>query len=266
MKQALRRTIRIACAAAVALSAAPLAAVQAANPPAAVPTPPPPPQAPAAPGVPAAPGAPAAATPATISDQEASYLFGLTFAEKLRGIGIVGQVSTDALMRGVKDALGGKTSTPDDNRKIQQYVNASLRAVSDRNKAAAAEFLAKNGAKKDVQTTASGLQYKVIKPGDAAAPAVLATDEVEVNYRGRLADGTEFDSSYARGMPATFTVSGVIKGWTEALMMMKPGASYVLYIPPELAYGVQGRPPKIPSNSLLIFDVELVSVKAKPAS
>jgi FKBP-type peptidyl-prolyl cis-trans isomerase len=211
-----------------------------------------------------APPAPAPA-PAIIDDKEASYLFGLTFAEQLRRVGVAGQISSDQLMRGVKDALQGKASTPDDNRKIQQYVTESMRLAAERNKAAAADFLAKNGAKKDVQTTASGLQYKVIKAGDANAPAVQASDDVEVNYRGRLADGTEFDSSYSRGAPATFPVGGVIRGWTEALLLMKPGASYVLYIPPELAYGVRGKPPKIPANSLLIFDIELLSVKAKPA-
>jgi FKBP-type peptidyl-prolyl cis-trans isomerase FklB len=261
MKQILHRTIRFACAGAVILWAAPLQAVQPANQTAAPQSAPP--QTPPA-STPAAPPPPAA--PEIISDQEASYLFGLTFAEQLRRVGVGGQVSTESLMRGVKDALGGKSSTPDDNRKIQQYVNAAMRAAADRNQAAAADFLAKNGTKKDVKTTASGLQYKVIKPGDASAAAVLATDTVEVNYRGRLLDGTEFDSSYARGTPATFPVGGVIKGWTEALQLMKPGASYVLYIPPELAYGAMGKPPKIPANSLLVFDVELLSVKAKPAA
>jgi FKBP-type peptidyl-prolyl cis-trans isomerase FklB len=218
------------------------------------------PQSPPAAGV--APAPPPA--PEVINDQEASYLFGLTFAEQLRRAGVASQVSTDALMRGVKDALQGKSSTPDDNRKIQQYVNVQMRAASERNKTAAADFLAKNATKKDVHTTASGLQYKVIKPGDANAPAILATDDVDVNYRGRLIDGSEFDNSYSRGVPSTFQVGQVIKGWTEALMMMKPGASYTLYIPPDLAYGERGKPPKIPSNSLLIFDVELVDVKSKP--
>jgi len=268
MKQPAYRSIRFACAGAGAalLCVAPL---EAAPPPAQSATAPGAGQAaPASQNPNASAGAAAPATPsapAVISDQEASYLFGLTFAEQLRRVGVGGQVSTDALMRGVKDALQGKSSTPDDNRKIQQYVSVSMRAAADRNKAAAADFLAKNATRKDVHTTASGLQYKVIKPGDTSAPPVLVTDDVEVNYRGRLQDGTEFDNSYARGVPATFPVGGVIKGWTEALMLMKPGASFVLYIPPELAYGAAGKPPRIPSNSLLIFDVELLSVKSKPA-
>jgi FKBP-type peptidyl-prolyl cis-trans isomerase FklB len=259
MKQTLHRTFRFACAGAVILWAAPLQAVQPSN--QTSPTQPAaPPQSPSAATPPAAPPA-----PETISDQQASYLFGLTYAEQLRRIGVAGQVSTESLMRGVKDGLGGKSSTVDDNQKIQQYVNVSMRTAADRNRAAATDFLAKNGTKKDVKTTASGLQYKVVKEGDASAPPVLATDTVEVNYRGRLLDGSEFDSTYTRGTPATFPVGGVIKGWTEALQLMKPGASYVLYVPPELAYGVMGKPPRIPPNSLLMFDVELLSVKAKPA-
>jgi FKBP-type peptidyl-prolyl cis-trans isomerase len=137
-----------------------------------------------------------------------------------------------------------------------------MQAAGARNKTAAAEFLAKNGQKKGVQTTASGLQYKVTKPGDEKAPAIAATDEVTVNYRGKLIDGTEFDSSFSHGSPATFPVRGVIKGWQEALVLMKPGASFELYVPPELGYGPQPKP-NIPANSLLIFDVDILSVKAK---
>ena len=102
----------------------------------------------------------------------------------------------------------------------------------------------------------------MLAPGDAKAPPIAATDQVTVNYVGKLIDGTEFDSSYTRGTPATFGVSGVIKGWQEALVLMKPGAKWELYVPPELAYGANPRP-GIPANSLLIFDVELLS--AKPA-
>ena len=112
-----------------------------------------------------------------------------------------------------------------------------------------------------MKTTASGLQYKVLVPGDAKAPPIAATDEVTVNYRGKLLDGTEFDSSYTRGTPATFPVNGVIKGWQEALVLMKPGAKWELYVPPELGYGANPRP-GIPANSLLIFDVDLISAKS----
>ncbi len=210
----------------------------------------------------AAPAPPPA--PAQITDEQASYLFGLTFGEQLYGIGVGPQVTPDAVMRGVKDALQGKKSTLPEKQQIQEYVKTTMQAAAARNKTAAAEFLAKNGTKKGVQTTASGLQYKVTKPGDAKAPAITATDEVTVNYRGKLIDGTEFDSSFSHGQPASFKVLGVIKGWQEALLLMKPGASFELYVPPELGYGPQPKP-NIPGNSLLIFDVDILSVKAQPA-
>jgi FKBP-type peptidyl-prolyl cis-trans isomerase FklB len=258
MKQTLSRTIRIACTAAAVFAAAPLLAQapnQAATPPN---------QAGSSSGTPAAGAAMRARppAPAPITDEQASYLFGLTFGEQLHVIGVSGQVAPDAVMRGVKEALQGKQSTPAERQQIQEYVKVSMQAAAERNKTAASEFLAKNGSKKGVQTTASGLQYKVMKPGDGKAPPITAADEVTVNYRGKLIDGTEFDSSYSRGVPANFQVGGVIKGWQEALLLMKPGASYELYVPPELAYGSQPRP-SIPANSLLIFDVDLVSVKPK---
>ncbi|MGH8148863.1 MAG: FKBP-type peptidyl-prolyl cis-trans isomerase, partial [Steroidobacteraceae bacterium] len=112
-------------------------------------------------------------------------------------------------------------------------------------------------------TTASGLQYRILRPGSGAPPR--PTDEVTVNYRGTLLDGTEFDSSYKRGMPATFPVNHVIKGWREALVLMKPGSKWELYVPPELAYG-EDSPPPIPPGSLLEFQVELLSIKPASAS
>jgi FKBP-type peptidyl-prolyl cis-trans isomerase len=125
--------------------------------------------------------------------------------------------------------------------------------------------LQRNGKEKGVKTTASGLQYKIIAAGDTTAPAIKPTDEVSVQYRGKLIDGAEFDSSYSRGVPATFTVQGVIKGWQEALALMKPGAKWTLYVPPELGYGESPKP-GIPGGSLLIFDVELLSVKPSAAA
>src|SRR5205814_7535421 len=110
-----------------------------------------------------------------------------------------------------------------------------------------------------VKTTASGLQYKVEKEGSGTPPK--ETDTVEVNYRGTLIDGTEFDSSYKRGEPATFPVNRVIKGWTEALQLMKPGAKYQLFIPSNLAYGPGGTGGDVGPNATLIFEVELLSVK-----
>jgi len=122
-------------------------------------------------------------------------------------------------------------------------------------------FLAENGKREGVVTLESGLQYEIIDPGDGPSPS--ATDRVTTNYRGTLIDGTEFDSSYSRGRPATFPVNGVIKGWTEALQLMKTGAKWKLYVPADLAYGERGSPPKIGPNETLIFEVELIGVDTK---
>jgi FKBP-type peptidyl-prolyl cis-trans isomerase len=137
-----------------------------------------------------------------------------------------------------------------------------MKAQGDNNKKEGEAFLAKNKAKKGVKTLPSGLQYKVITEGKGKMPK--ASDTVTVQYKGTLIDGTEFDSSYKRGQPATFPVSGVIKGWTEALQLMKEGSKWELVIPSDLAYGdkgTQGGP--IGSNAVLIFEVELVSIKAQ---
>jgi FKBP-type peptidyl-prolyl cis-trans isomerase FklB len=211
------------------------------------------------------PAAPAPAAPTDQSIEQTSYLFGLTFAEQLHGVGITGQLNSDAINRGIKDGLQGKKSTRADQQQLQAYVQSVMAESLGRNKAAAKDFLAKNGQEKGVKTTASGLEYKVLIAGDAKAPAVAPTDEVTVNYRGKLLDGSEFDSSYARGQPATFKVNGVIKGWQEALVLMKPGAKWQLFVPPELAYDASPRP-GIPAGSLLNFEVELVSVKSGEAA
>jgi len=214
---------------------------------------------------PNAPPAAATAPPAAPSAEQTSYLFGLTFGEQLNRVGITDQVSLEAITRGIKDGLHGKKSTPADQQQVQAYVRSVMEAATSKNQAAAKEFLERNGKEKGVKTTASGLQYKIITAGDATAAAIKPTDEVSVQYRGKLIDGTEFDSSYSRGVPATFTVQGVIKGWQEALALMKPGAKWVLYVPPELGYGESPKP-GIPGGSLLIFDVELLSVKPSAAA
>jgi FKBP-type peptidyl-prolyl cis-trans isomerase len=120
-------------------------------------------------------------------------------------------------------------------------------------------FLAENARKEGVRTLPSGLQYQVLSQGEGDPPA--ATDTVTVHYRGTLVDGSEFDSSYGRGEPATFPLDRVIRGWTEGLRLMRPGAKYRLFVPPELAYGERGGGPKIGPNSTLVFEVELLSVQ-----
>jgi FKBP-type peptidyl-prolyl cis-trans isomerase FkpA len=209
---------------------------------------------------------PAAAAPAEkpVDKNAVSYSLGVMFGEQLKGGGLQSDsVSTERLGQGVRDALSGKAKLSDDDRAhIMQMVRASQQALVDTNHKAAAKFLAENGKKPGVITTASGLEYQVHKEGTGASPK--ASDEAVVNYRGTLLDGTEFDSSYKRGQPATFPVGRVIPGWTEGLQLMKPGGKYTLWVPPQLAYDMRSPSPTIPPGSLLVFEVELLS--AKPAA
>jgi FKBP-type peptidyl-prolyl cis-trans isomerase FklB len=176
-------------------------------------------------------------------------------------------INPDILAAGIKDALANKPQlTPDQVKDVMAQFEKDMeqkqKELGDKNKTEGAKFLEENKKKPDVKTTASGLQYKLIKEGTGAQPK--ATDMVTVNYRGTLIDGTEFDSSYKRGQPATFPVNGVIKGWTEALQLMKQGSKYQLFIPANLAYGERAMGPDIGPNSTLIFEVELQDIKPAP--
>jgi FKBP-type peptidyl-prolyl cis-trans isomerase len=203
----------------------------------------------------------AAATDAAASEKNAaSYSLGVSMGDQLRSNGIPADaVNTQRLAQGVHDALNGKVKLSEtDQKNIQQLVRNAQQGAAETNHRAAEKFLAENGKKPGVVTTASGLEYQVLAPGSGESPK--ATDEVTVNYRGTLLDGTEFDSSYKRGQPASFVLGRVIPGWTEGLQLMKPGAKYQLFVPPQLAYDVHPRP-GIPPGSLLIFEVELLSFK-----
>jgi FKBP-type peptidyl-prolyl cis-trans isomerase FklB len=194
------------------------------------------------------------------SIDQTSYMFGVTLGAQLHRVGITNELSNDALSRGIRDGLNGREPTSGEMQQLQAYIRSVAEAAAARNRAAAADYLARNGREKGVVTAASGLEYKVIAAGDKKAPPVTTLDQVTVQYRGQLLDGTEFDSTYSRGAPSTFPVNGVIKGWQEALVLMKPGAKYRLFIPPDLAYGSVPKP-KIPAGSLLIFDVEMISAQ-----
>lgn len=194
--------------------------------------------------------------------EKVSYSIGLNIGFNFRKQNV--DLSPDVLAQGIKDALAGKPALTEEQVKetmmeFEKSLQEKQKAAGDKNKAEGEKFLADNKSKSGVKTTASGLQYIVEKEGSGTPPA--AADTVTVNYRGTLIDGTEFDSSYKRGEPATFPVSGVIKGWTEALQLMKKGAKYKLFIPSSLAYGDRGAPPDISPNSTLIFEVELLDVK-----
>jgi FKBP-type peptidyl-prolyl cis-trans isomerase len=208
-----------------------------------------------------APAKAGAAKEAPAKTSSASYSVGVSMGEQLRASGVPPDlINAQQLAQGVHDAISGKASMTDKDR---ENLRGLVDSVGESNHRAAAKFLAENGKKSDVVTTASGLQYKVLTAGSGASPK--PNDEVTVNYRGTLLNGTEFDSSYKRGQPANFQVNRVIPGWTEALGLMKPGAKFQLFIPPQLAYDLRSAPP-IPPGSALIFEVELVSVKAAPAA
>jgi FKBP-type peptidyl-prolyl cis-trans isomerase len=205
--------------------------------------------------------------PAAPSADQTGYQFGLTFGEQMHAVGITNEVAIEAITRGLKDGLQGKKTTPADRQQLQMFVRSVMESAVARNRAAAKDFLAHNAHEKGVTATASGLQYKIIAAGDRKAAAIAPTDEVTVNYRGKLLDGSEFDSTYTRGAPLTFAVNGVIPGWREALLLMKPGDKWQIFVPPALAYGANGQR-GIPGGSLLKFEVELMSVKSNtpPAS
>lgn len=208
--------------------------------------------------------APAGAAKAPSSEKSAvSYSLGVSMGEQLRaGYVKPEEVSTERLAQGVRDGLSGKAKLSDaDREQIGKLLRSAHEAVGDTNHRAAAKFLAENASKPGVVTTTSGLQYKVLEPGNGDSPK--STDEVTVNYRGTLLDGTEFDSSYKRGQAANFQLNRVIPGWSEGLLLMKPGAKYQLWVPPQLGYDLrspQGSP--IPPGAMLIFEVELLGVKA----
>jgi len=144
---------------------------------------------------------------------------------------------------------------------VRKQQMEKMQVAAEANKKQGDEFLAANKAKEGVVTLPSGLQYKVLQQGTGPKPT--ATDSVVCNYRGTLVDGTEFDGSYKRGQPATFPVSQVVKGWTEALQLMPIGSKWQLFVPADLAYGPRGKPPVIGPNATLIFEIELISIQDK---
>ncbi|HYR21302.1 MAG TPA: FKBP-type peptidyl-prolyl cis-trans isomerase [Chthoniobacterales bacterium] len=198
---------------------------------------------------------------------KASYSFGLNIGLNLQRQSI--ELNQDAFMAGLKDGVAGRKPLLSEQEvreammAFEKDMQQKKADVAKKNTAEGEKFLAENKSKEGVKTTASGLQYKVLKEGSGAQPK--AADSVTVNYRGTLLDGTEFDSSYKRGQPATFPVGGVIKGWTEALQLMKTGSKFQLFVPANLAYGDRSPGAQIPAGSTLIFEVELMEVKPPEA-
>lgn len=200
-----------------------------------------------------------------------SYCVGLSIGGAWKNQDVDFDVETVA--QGIRDQLAGKPLINEaDSRQIMMTFSNELRAKQEEKRKALAEknaadgkkFLEENKTKAGVITLPSGLQYKIIQEGKGDSPKT--TDRVSCNYKGTLIDGTEFDSNAKNNKPAEFGVTGVIKGWTEALQLMKPGAKWQLFIPAELAYGLNGRMPKIGPNAVLIFELELLAVIPAPAT
>lgn len=192
-----------------------------------------------------------------------SYAWGLAMGNQLKAMGVK-ELNGEDYKNGVMLAFGeGKAEMEPAEAQslINDYLNELARKATEAAQKENAKVLEAHGKEEGVHTTASGLQYKIIKEGEGAQPA--ATDEVTVHYTGKLLDGTVFDSSVNRGEPATFPLNRVIPGWTEGVQLMKEGAKYEFMLPSDLAYGPQGIPNAIPPHSILIFEVELIKVNKK---
>ena len=187
-----------------------------------------------------------------------SYALGVNIGENIKGQ--FKDVNVDVLSQAIKDAYKGETNMTMDEAgpMLQAYAQKAQARIGEENLKAGEEFLATNGAKEGVTTTASGLQYEVINEGTGAKPT--AENQVKVHYHGTLLDGTVFDSSVDRGEPATFGVTQVIPGWTEALQLMSVGSKWKVFLPSSIAYGERGAGANIGPNTTLIFEVELLEI------
>ena len=218
---------------------------------------------------PAAKAAAPATAALTTDKQKDSYAVGLNIGRGLKKQPV--ELDPPSVARGIKDALSGSeplltdaevdTALKQLQAEVQKQQDADMAKAGEANMKEGEEFLAANKTKDGVVTLPSGLQYKIVTVGTGAKPT--PSDTVVCNYRGTFINGTEFDSSYKRGQPASFPVGGVIKGWTEALQLMPVGSKWQLFVPPDLAYGPRGACGAIGPNQTLIFDVELVSIKGK---
>ena len=190
-----------------------------------------------------------------------SYAIGVNIGSAMKSQGL-DSINVNTLGKAIQSALKGDSLLINDtaaNMFLSEYFQNRQRRAAEENKKAGEQFLTENKAKQGITTTPSGLQYQVLQEGTGAKPG--PSDRVTVHYTGTTLKGEKFDSSHDRGTPATFPVGGVIPGWTEALQLMKAGSKYKFFIPAELAYGENGSGPAIGPNSVLVFEVELISVE-----
>ncbi len=201
----------------------------------------------------------------TTENDKISYALGFNIGDNIQENY---SLNLEAFFHGIKDSKGGSNMLSDEQmeeslmafqQQMQQKQIDSMKIKAEQNKAAGKAFLEANKTKEGVKTLDSGLQYKVIKKGDGASPK--ASDTVNCHYRGTTIDGKEFDSSFKRGRPASFQLDAVIKGWSQALLLMKTGSKWMLYIPEDLAYGDRGAGKAIEPGSTLIFEIELLNIQ-----
>lgn len=208
----------------------------------------------------------AAKVPVTKTDK-ISYAIGMNFARQFKSQNI--EINPEALYDAIKAIVSGATpamtedqmssTLQDFEKEMQEKMKGEMKKAAEDNIQKGKNWLAENKKRQGVVELPSGLQYEVIREGSGLSPG--PESQVTTHYVGTLLDGTKFDSSVDRGEPATFPVNGVIKGWTEALQLMKPGSKWKLFIPSSLAYGDAGSPPTIGPGETLIFEVELISIK-----
>lgn len=202
-------------------------------------------------------------TPAAPSSADSSYQIGVLLGNQLEHTGLAPKLKLDELVRGLKAGLAGHEQTTAERDSTLHFMRSTLEGLAESNQAAARDFLARNAKEPGVQSMPSGLQYRVLAPGDSSGKPPSPTDQVTVRYRATLLDGHEFDRSETHDRPATFRVNGVFKAWQEAFKTMKPGAKWQLFVPPELGYGVN-TPPGVPPGSLLIYELELLKIEPAP--
>jgi FKBP-type peptidyl-prolyl cis-trans isomerase FklB len=199
------------------------------------------------------------ATPKT-DDEKFSYAIGYQIAESVKRQGM--EVDVDSLIQAIRDDLTGtplRISQPEMQAAVVAYQQKKFEELSDKNQKAGKKYLAANKKKPGIVELPSGLQYRIVEEGSGEKP--VSSDTVKVHYRGTLIDGTEFDSSYARGEPVTFQIANIINGWQQALILMSEGAKWQVFIPPTLAYGSGGAGQNIGPNETLVFEIELVSIE-----
>ena len=197
--------------------------------------------------------------------QKGSYIMGYQQGHNLKMREFDTEIELDAFIQGIKDGLKGETKIEEQKMNeifreffqgVRERLEAKRKSLGDKNKGEGEQWLKENAQKEGIIVTASGLQYQVLTEGTGPKPG--PTDTVAVHYKGTLIDGTEFDSSYKRGEPASFPLNRVIAGWTEGLQLMSKGAKYKFFIPSNLGYGERGQGSVIGPNSVLIFEVELL--------